>query len=140
MKGDYDMARSYYLQLPEKLVPQALFEQEVHSRRVNIVFESSSGHNYRIQATDDPDVRLYSLNSSIGRVAEDLTALVDECMRTRSDLTGIAFHMGLGSEVPTADNGKSWAALGEAIHNRIHDAIGLKTCVAGTSPTSPKGN
>ena len=133
------MPRSYYLQLPEELVPQALFDQEVHSRRVSVVFESASGHTYRILATDNVNIQLYSLNSSIGRVAEDLTALVEETLRMRSDMTGIAFHMGLASEVPNATNGKTWAELGTTIHNRIHDAIGLATCVAGSVPTA-KGN
>jgi len=133
------MPRSYYLQLPEELVPQALFVQEVRSRRVSATFESMSGHVYRIQANDNVDIKLYSLNSSIGRVAEDLTALVDEALRMRSDLSSIAFHMGLAAEVPTDSNDKTWAELGAAIHNRIHDAIGVATCVAGSSPTS-KGN
>lgn len=130
------MARVYYLQLPEGIVPQALFEQNVRSRRVMISFESESGHAYRIMATDDPTVRLYSLNTSIGQVAGDLTALVDECLRVRGELTGIACHLGLVGEVPTSVNEKKWSDLGEAIHNKIHDAIGLKTCVAGTAPSS----
>ena len=133
------MSRSYYLQLPEDVVPQALFDQEVHSRRVNVVFESVSGHTYRILATDNADIKLYSLNSSIGNVAEDLTALVNETLRMRAEMSSIAFHMGLSSEVPTATNGKSWPELGTAIHNRIHDAIGLATCMAGSAPTA-KGN
>jgi hypothetical protein len=133
------MPRSYYLQLPEELVPQALFDQEVHSRRVNVVFESVSGHTYRILATDNANIKLYSLNFSIGRVAEDLTALVEETLRMRGEMTGIAFHVGLSSEVPTATNGKTWADLGTAIHNRIHDAIGQAARVAGSSPTA-KGN
>jgi hypothetical protein len=42
-EGSEMASRMYYLQLPEEVVPQALFEQEVRSRRVNIVFESTSG-------------------------------------------------------------------------------------------------
>jgi len=133
------MPRAYYLQLPEEIVPQALFDQEVHSRRVSVTFESASGHVYRIQANDNSSIKLYSLNSSVGRVAEDLTALVNEVMRMRSDLASVALHMGLAAEVPTASNDKTWAELGTAIHNRIHDDIGLSTCVAGSAPTS-KGN
>jgi hypothetical protein len=133
------MARAYYLQLPEELVPQALFEQEVRARRVKVAFESTSGHVYRIEVTDHPDVRLYSLNTSLGQVASDLTALVGECLRVRAELTGIAVHMGLVLEVPTAENGKQWADLGVAIHDRIHEAIGVKACVAGVEPAL-KGN
>jgi hypothetical protein len=134
------MSRSYYLQLPEDLVPQVLFEQEVRSRRVSVVFESSSGHAYRITANDNPDIKLYSLNSSIGKVASDLAALVDEVMRVRAEMTGIAAHMGLMDEVPSEANGKSWIDLGSAMHQRIHDVIGLTTCVAGSGPSVKKGN
>ena len=133
------MARSYYLQLPEQLVPQALFEQEVHSRRVNVTFESASGHSYRILANDNKDVKLYSLNESIGEVAADLDALVKETQLIRAELTAVAGHLGLASEVPTLVNHKAWAALATAIHIRIHEAAGVSVCVAGTNSTS-KGN
>jgi hypothetical protein len=134
------MARAYYLQLPEDLVSEALFEQEVRSRRVSIAFESKSGHVYRIQATDHPEVRLYSLNTSLGPVASDLTTLVDECLLVRAELTGVAAHMGLLSEVPTVTNGKSWPDLGKAIHTRIHEAMSMSACVAGGEPVPTKGN
>jgi hypothetical protein len=68
---------------------------------------------------------------SLGQISEDLTTLVDECMRTRAELTGLAAHVGLLLEVPNATNGKTWPELGEAIHARIHEAIGLGTQVAG---------
>jgi len=126
-------SRMYYLQLPEEVVPQALFEQMVRARRVNIVFESETGHNYRIQAIDDPSVKLYSLNLSLGQISEDLSTLVAECLKTRAELTGLAAHVGLLAEVPTATNGKKWADLGEVIHARIHEAIGLGAQVAGTT-------
>lgn len=133
-------SRAYYLQLPEEIVPQVLFDQTVKARRVNVVFESESGHAYRIQATDDERVKLYSLNTTIGQAASDLTALVDECMRVRAELTGVAMHMGLFAEIPTATNDKTWISLGEAIHNRIHEAIGLKACSTGAAPTGKVEN
>ena len=93
------MPRAYYLQLPEEIVPQVLFDQEVHSRRVSVTFESASGHVYRIQANDNVEIKLYSLNSSIGQVAEDLTALVNEALSMRSDLASVAVHMGLRQDM-----------------------------------------
>jgi hypothetical protein len=132
------MARSYYLQLPEHLIPQALFSQEVHTRRVSVIFESVSGHTYRVLANDNENIKLYSLNASIGVVADDLEALVKETMSIRAELTGIALHIGAALEVPTAENGKAWASLATAIHDRIHDAIGVTVDVAGSVPS--KGN
>ena len=119
-------SRMYYLQLPEEAVPQALFEQVVRARRTEVVFESETGHNYRIRVVDDPNVRLYSLNLSLDQMSVDLTSLVAECLRTRAELTGLASHVGLVLEVPTVTNGKSWADLGAAIHDRIHQAMELE--------------
>ena len=131
--------RSYYLQLPEELVPQALFDQPVRSRRVNITFESESGHNYRIQVVDDPRVKLINLDRSIGQVADDLEDMIAECLSVRAQLGATALHMGLELEIPSKINGKTWGELADKIHHRLHEIFNAVTCSSETSDTT-KGN
>ena len=130
------LPKQYYLQLPASAVPDVLFEMTVHARRVSVVFESESGHVYRVAANDDPAVRLCCLNRSLEEISAQFNDLISECLSVRGEIAEIARCLGLEEEIPTAANRNSWAKLAMGIHNQLHglDDI-VKWMTKGSKPT-----
>jgi hypothetical protein len=129
----------YYLALPVDVVPEILLELKSRAARVNVVFQSEEGHNYRISADSREEVKLCSMDTAI----EDLKARVDEMaaesLGIRSEVLPMALHLDMADEIPTPGNGKTWPSLVQRIHSRMHDIPG-PTIAVSESGSGSKGN